>query len=164
MNIGRHIRYTQRMALDERAFFSDKNEQRSERLTCPRCRRTNEYSVRWVKRTKKDRLPPGADERDRAKFAKLRDHLIRVDDEVVCKACGRKIEIPSMHSLLFVDQFEGLPRDVEEEEEGNAAVPSPAPAAKAAPASATPAEDHAGRPGERRGPRRSITPSRGWRG
>ena len=102
--------------LDERSFFSDKNDNRSERLTCPRCRRTNEYSVRWVRRTKKDRLPPGADERDRAKFAKLRDHLIRVDDEVVCRTCGKKFEIPSMHSLLFVDQLEGLPRDVEDDE------------------------------------------------
>lgn len=143
------------MALDERAFFSDRNESRSERLTCPRCRRTNEYSVRWVRRTKKDRLPPGADERDRAKFAKLRDHLIRVDDEVTCKACGRKIEIPSMHSLLFVDQLEGLPRDVEDEE-----LDAPAPPRGAAPST----EASGSRSPDRRGPRRSIGPSRGWRG
>lgn len=102
------------MSLDERAFFSDKNETRPARYTCTRCHRANEYNVRWVRRVKKDRLPPGADERDRAKFAKLRDHLIRVDDEVVCKTCGKKFEIPSLHSLLFVDQLEGLPRDVEE--------------------------------------------------
>src|SRR5262245_46563683 len=104
------------MALDERAFFSDKPETRPARYSCPRCHRTNEYSIRWVRRMKKDRLPPGADERDRAKFAKLRDHLIRVDDEVVCKTCGKKFEIPSLHSLLFLDQLEGLPRDVEDED------------------------------------------------
>ena len=145
------------MALDERAFFSDKNDNRSERLTCPRCRRTNEYSVRWVRRTKKDRLPPGADERDRAKFAKLRDHLIRVDDEVVCRTCGKKFEIPSMHSLLFVDQLEGLPRDVEEDEP---AVPSPTRSPES-PANAPPAGT---RDTDRRGPRRVISPPRGWRG
>src|SRR5919106_449968 len=105
------------VALDERAFFSDKNETRPARYTCTRCHRTNEYTVRWVRRVKKDRIPPGADERDRAKFAKLRDHLIRVDDEVVCRTCGKKFEIPSLHSLLFVDQLEGLPRDVEDESE-----------------------------------------------
>jgi uncharacterized protein YbaR (Trm112 family) len=151
------------MALDERAFFSEKAEQRTERLSCPRCRRTNEYPVRWVRRTKKDRLPPGADERDRAKFAKLRDHLIRVDDEVVCKACGRKFEIPSMHSLLFVDQLEGLPRDVEDDEPP---VPDQPPAAAAAPQADSPAAPAApgGRPPDRRGPRRSSGPSRGWRG
>ena len=114
------------MALDERAFFSDRPETRPTKVTCNRCRRTNDYSVRWVRRVKKDRLPTGADERDRAKFAKLRDHLIRVDDEVVCKSCGKKIEIPSLHSLLFVDQLEGLPRDVEEDE-----LDAPAPAASA---------------------------------
>jgi hypothetical protein len=154
------------MSLDERAFFVDRNESRTERLSCPRCRRTNEYSVRWVRRTKKDRLPPGADERDRAKFAKLRDHLIRVDDEVVCKTCGKKFEIPSMHSLLFVDQFEGLPRDVEDEEgagqQPGAAAGEPSTAVDSA-ASANTAPSGS-RAGDRRGPRRSTGPSRGWRG
>ena len=107
------------MALAERAFFSDRNETRPARYACPRCSRTNEYTIRWVRRVKKDRLPAGADERDRAKFAKLRDHLIRVDDEVTCKTCGKKFEIPSLHSLLFVDQLEGLPRDVEDQEGGD---------------------------------------------
>lgn len=147
------------MALDERAFFFDKNENRTERLSCPRCRRTNEYSVRWVRRTKKDRLPPGADDRDRAKFAKLRDHLIRVDDEVVCKACSKRFEIPSMHSLLFVDQLEGLPRDVEDEDG----------TASDAPSTRDPESDASGpaagtRGTDRRAPRRVTSLPRGWRG
>jgi hypothetical protein len=158
------------MSLDERQFFSDRPETRPSRLTCNRCRRTNEYNVRWVRRVKKDRLPPGADERDRAKFAKLRDHLIRVDDEVVCKTCGKKIEIPSLHSLLFVDQLEGLPRDVEEDD----SVPGTEPGTRTSPGtgnlepgtSAAPADRHgADRRGpDRRGPRRMTSPPRGWRG
>src|SRR5438094_6232181 len=36
---------------------------------------------------RKTRLPPRADERDRALYAKLRDYLIRVDDDVTCKTC-----------------------------------------------------------------------------
>ena len=167
------------MALDERAFFSDRPETRPTRVTCNRCRRANEYSVRWVRRVKKDRLPGGADERDRAKFAKLRDHLIRVDDEVVCKSCGKKIEIPSLHSLLFVDQLEGLPRDVEEDELDAPAAPASAGPAKAPPpraqnAPTRPPEQRQQeqspdqRPADRReldrkGPRRMTTP-RGWRG
>ena len=75
------------MALDERAFFTEKPETRPGSYQCPKCRRTNEYAVRWVRRSKKDRLPPGADERDRARFAKLRDYLLRLDDEVTCKTC-----------------------------------------------------------------------------
>ena len=109
-----------------------------------------------MRRIKKDRIPPGADERDRAKFAKLRDHLIRVDDEVVCKACAKRFEIPSMHSLLFVDQLEGLPRDVEDDEETASPSPSAEPPAKA--------PDAGNRDTDRRGPRRVTTPPRGWRG
>ena len=105
------------MALDERAFFNERPETRPGRYTCPKCRRTGDYSIRWVRRAKKDRLPPGANDEDRAKFAKLRDYLLRVDDEVVCKTCGKKFEIPSQHSLMFVDQLAGLPNDDDLEKE-----------------------------------------------
>ena len=67
------------MALDERDFFDNKNETRTDKLNCPRCKRVNEYQMRWVVRTRKDRIPPRADERDRVLFAKLRDYMIRVD-------------------------------------------------------------------------------------
>jgi hypothetical protein len=115
------------MALDERAFFNEKAEARPGKYQCPRCHRTNEYSIRWVRRSKKDRLPPGADDHDRAKFAKLRDYLLRVDDEVTCKTCGKKFEIPSQHSLMFVDQLAGLPNDEELEREIAAAAGEPEP-------------------------------------
>jgi hypothetical protein len=105
------------MALDERAFFTEKPENRPGRYQCPKCKRTNDYSVRWVRRVKKDRPPAGADDHDRARFAKLRDYLLRVDDEVVCRTCGKKFEIPSQHSLLFVDQVAGLPNEEELERE-----------------------------------------------
>ena len=94
-----------------------------------------------------DRVPGNADEADRARFAKLRDHLLRLDDEVVCKTCGKKFEIPSHHSLLFVDQLEGLPKDDELEAEiAAAAGESPA-----APAAKGPL------------PARFTRPSRGWK-
>jgi hypothetical protein len=131
------------MALDERAFFTERPEQRNGRYTCPRCRRTNDYALRWMRRTKKDRLPANADDRDRAKYAKLRDHLIRVDDELTCKTCGKRFEIPSMHSLVFVDQVEGLPK-VDDED-------APAPAGAPAPPA----------PGPRR--RQGYAPPKAWR-
>ena len=116
------------MALDERNLFTDKPETRPARYTCPKCRRTNEYSVRWVRRTKKDRLPPGADEVDRAKFAKLRNYLLRLDDDVTCKTCGKKFEIPSQQSMIYTDQLAGLPNDEELEREIAEAEGKPAPA------------------------------------
>ena len=135
------------MALDERAFFSEKPETRPGRFQCPKCRRTSDYTVRWVRRAKKDRLPPGADDQDRARFAKLRDHLLRVDDEVVCKTCGKRFEIPSHQSLMFLDQLEGLPKDEEIDAEIAAASEPDAPAEKKPPL-----------------PARFTRPSRGWRG
>ncbi|MGE5813513.1 MAG: hypothetical protein ACM36C_03415 [Acidobacteriota bacterium] len=121
------------MALDERAFFTEKSESRPGNYQCPRCHRTNEYSIRWVRRSRKDRLPPGADDQDRAKFAKLRDYLLRVDDEVTCKTCGKKFEIPSQHSLMFVDQLAGLPNDEELEREIAAAAGEAEPEAEKKP-------------------------------
>jgi hypothetical protein len=134
------------VSLDERAFFNEKPEQRAGRYTCPRCRRANDYPVRWVRRTKKDRLPGNANETDRARFAKLRDHLLRLDDEVVCKACGKKFEIPSHHSLLFVDQLEGLPSDEDLDAEIAAAETQTAPEADRS-----------------KLPARFTRPSRGWK-
>jgi hypothetical protein len=75
---------------------------------------------------KKDRLPPNARDEDRTKFAKLRDYLLRLDDEVVCKSCGKKFEIPSQQSMVFVDQLAGLPNDEELEREIEAASGEPA--------------------------------------
>src|SRR5687768_18499859 len=122
------------MAFDERALFNEKTEMRPGRYQCPKCRRTNDYSIRWVKRSKKDRLPPGADDADRAKFAKLRDYLLRLDDEVVCKSCGRKFEIPSQQSMVYVDQLQGLPDPDELEREIAAASGEPEPVREQKPA------------------------------
>ncbi len=122
------------MALDERACFTEKPETRPGRFQCPRCKRTGDYSIRWVRRSKKERLPAGADERDRAKFAKLRDHLLRLDDEVTCKSCGKRFEIPSQHSLMFADDLAGLPNDEELEREIDQAAEKPEPASSEKPA------------------------------
>src|SRR5215510_7816904 len=98
--------------VDERQFFSEKPEQRPARFQCPRCRRTNDYSVRWIRRTKKAAPPPGADARARALFDKSKDYLIRVDDDVTCKTCGKRFEIPSQRGLVLLEELEGLPADV----------------------------------------------------
>jgi len=122
------------MGLDERAFFTDKTETRVGRYQCPKCHRTGEYNIRWVRRMKKDRLPPGADDADRAKFAKLRDYLLRLDEDVTCKTCGKKFEIPSQHSLMFVDQLAGLPNEEDLEREIAIASGEPEPPQETKPA------------------------------
>ena len=121
------------MPLDEHAFFAKKPENRSARYQCPRCRRTGDYSVRWIRHAKKDRLPAGADRDDRAKFEKLRDYLLRIDDAITCKTCGKKFEIPSQHSLMFVDQLAGLPNAEDLEREISDASDEPEPEPERAP-------------------------------
>src|ERR1035437_5745789 len=56
--------------MEERDFFNETIEQRAHTLTCPKCGQPGEYKVTWVVRRKRAQLPRGADERDRAKFAK----------------------------------------------------------------------------------------------
>ena len=105
--------------MNERDFFTEKTETKPMSLSCPHCRHRGDYQVRWVRRSKKDRLPPGADERDRALFSKVRDHLFRVDDVVSCTRCRRRFEIPSHQSMIFLTdekgQGLGLPKDEDEE-------------------------------------------------
>lgn len=144
------------MALDERAFFTERPEQRNGRYTCPRCRRVNDYQLRWVRRTKKDRPPANADPTDKAKFAKLRDHLIRVDDELTCKTCSKRFEIPSMHSLVFVDQIDGLPKMDDEDDEPAAPASTPPAPSATGPAAGTP-----GTPAPRQ--RKGYAPPKVWR-
>jgi len=83
-----------------------------------------------------------------ASYEELGDYLLRLDDEVNCKTCGKKFEIPSQHSLMFVDQLEGLPKDDDLDAEIAAASGEPDPPAEAKP----------------KLPDRFTRPSRGWRG
>jgi hypothetical protein len=97
--------------VDERQFFSEKPEDRKATFQCPQCRRTNEYLIRWIRRTKKAQPPPGSDERARAMFNKVKDYLVRVDEHVTCKACRKRFEIPSHRNIVFLEELEGLPKD-----------------------------------------------------
>ena len=86
--------------MDERAFYRESQTKKPATLHCPFCRTTETYELRWLVRRKVDRLPPGADERDRAKFAKSFNHLYRIDDVVNCVRCRRRFEIPSHQSMV----------------------------------------------------------------
>jgi len=89
--------------LDERDFFAEKDETIPAQIFCPKCRTSSEYQIRWRRRTKKASLPPRADERDRARFAKARDYRIRIDDKLRCAnpRCGKTIEITTLQTVVF---------------------------------------------------------------
>jgi hypothetical protein len=111
------------MALNERDFYHESPENKTASYTCPTCRRRGDYQVRWVRRIKKDRMPPGADERDRAQFAKMRNYVVRLDDFLVCSSCRRRFEVPSHQSLVFLHDGAPLtapgPADADDDNWGN---------------------------------------------
>lgn len=91
--------------MEERDFFDERQETRKHTLNCPHCQQTAEYDVAWLVRMKKRNLPPRADERDRAKFAKARSYMVRRDDIVACKnlRCRKRFEISTLQSVAFLD-------------------------------------------------------------
>ena len=92
--------------MEERDFYDERQETRKTTLHCPHCREAGEYDLGWLVRTKRRQLPPRADERDRAKFAKARSYMVRRDDLVACKnpRCRKRFEVSGVQSVAFLDE------------------------------------------------------------
>ncbi len=90
--------------LSERDFFNETPETKRATFACPHCRERAEYQVRWLRRTKKNAPPRGANEQDRARFNKSRDYMVRVDDMLACQnmRCRRRFDIPNSQSVVFI--------------------------------------------------------------
>ena len=90
--------------MQERDFFTEKNETKSHSIYCPSCKQSADYDIRWIRRTKKASLPRGANDDDRARFKAARDYMVRVDDVLRCKnaRCGKRIEITSLQSVVLL--------------------------------------------------------------
>ena len=60
--------------------------------------------MQWVVQTKKDRLPAGADERDRAKFAKAQSYMVLIDNQAACKnpRCRKRFDISGVKTMAFL--------------------------------------------------------------
>ncbi len=91
--------------MEERDFYSEKPEQRPHTLTCPHCRQAGEYQLNWLVRRKKNSLPPRADERDRARFAKAQSYMVLREDQVACQnvRCRKRFELAGIKSVAFLD-------------------------------------------------------------
>lgn len=90
--------------MDERAFYNESQTTKKASLNCPYCRTVQEYDLRWVVRKKKDRLPGGADERDRAKFAKWQSYMVLIDDKVMCAnmRCRKRFDISGVKTTAYL--------------------------------------------------------------
>jgi hypothetical protein len=90
--------------VDERAFYSESQDRKPATLNCPFCRTSDTYDLTWMIRRKKDRLPGGADERDRAKFAKAQSYMVLMDNKATCKnqRCRRPFDISGIKTMAFL--------------------------------------------------------------
>ena len=90
--------------MEERDFYTEKDELKPANLNCPFCRQSDSYEVRWRRRTKKASLPSHASQEDRMKFAKARSYLVRIDDTINCKnqRCRKRFEITSLQTVAFL--------------------------------------------------------------
>ena len=90
--------------MDERAYYTESETSKPMLLNCPYCRTQETYDLRWMVRKKKDRLPPGADERDRAKFAKAQSYMVLLDDKAACKnpRCRKRFDISGVKTMAFL--------------------------------------------------------------
>ena len=90
--------------MDERAFYTDSQTAKPALLNCPYCRTQDTYNLQWSVRKKKDRIPQGADERDRAKFAKAQSYMVLLDDKVACNnlRCRRRFDISGVKTMAFL--------------------------------------------------------------
>ncbi len=88
----------------EQDFFNERSETKRASFACPHCRERSDYDVRWLRRTKKERPPQGANEQDRLRFQKSRDYMVRVDDMLMCRnpRCRKRFEIPNSQSVVFI--------------------------------------------------------------
>jgi len=86
--------------MDERSYYTEKQETKSLTLVCLHCRKEDSYPIRWVVRTKKKELPRGAGDEDRARFAKARSYMVRVDELVACRKCRKRFELTGQSVVL----------------------------------------------------------------
>lgn len=90
--------------MDERAYYNESQATKPATLNCPYCRTSDTYELRWLVRKKKDRLPPGGDERDRARFQKSLSYMVLLDDKVMCKnmRCRKRFDVSGIKTTAFL--------------------------------------------------------------
>jgi len=92
--------------MEERDFFDERTEQKKHLLVCPHCSQEGEYELSWLVRRKRPQVPRGADELDRARFAKARSYMVRRDDLVGCKnvRCRKRFEVSGIQSVADLQE------------------------------------------------------------
>ena len=98
--------------MDERKFFTESNTTKPVVLRCPFCGSSDSHNLRWLMRKKKDKIPAGADERDRARFHKAQGYMVLLDDKAACRnlRCRKRFDISGIKTTAFLVTDAELPR------------------------------------------------------
>jgi len=90
--------------VEEKAFYKESRTTKPATLNCPFCKSADTYELNWLVRKKLDRIPGGADERDRAKFAKWMSYMVLLDDKAMCKnmRCGKRFDVSGIKTTAFI--------------------------------------------------------------
>lgn len=89
--------------MDSRAFYTEREETKKQKLLCPHCRNEFEFPVRWKVCAKRKELPRGASEEDRMQFAKASSYMVRLDDLAACYKCRKRFELTGQSTVLISD-------------------------------------------------------------
>jgi hypothetical protein len=101
-SVARNVKNNAMMASWTNAISSPGSPEQSRFNICP-CWRRNDASALDASTRRKSR-------RRRALIARCsptHDYLIRMDDDVTCKTCQKRFEIPSHQSMVFLDSQGG---------------------------------------------------------
>ncbi len=104
--------------MNERDFYTEREETKAISLVCPICKREDNYPIRWMVRTKKKEMPRGASEEDRKHFDNARSYMVRVDELVACRKCRKRFELTGQ-SVVLTDTTDSSLREQDPENFGN---------------------------------------------
>ncbi len=90
--------------MEEKDYYTEAPATKPIPLNCPWCRTQDTYDIKWLVRTKRASLPPRADERDRAKFAKAQSYMVLLDTQAMCKnmRCRKRFDISGIKTMAFI--------------------------------------------------------------
>jgi hypothetical protein len=90
--------------MDERQMYRESQTTKVVTLNCPFCKTQDSYELKWMVRKKIERLPPHADERARAIFAKALSYMVLLDDKAMCKnmRCRKRFDISGIRTTAYI--------------------------------------------------------------
>jgi len=90
--------------MDERQMYRESQTTKPATLNCPFCKTAETYELRWLVRTKIDRLPGNADDRARAIFKKAQSYMVLLDDKAMCKniRCRKRFDVSGIRTTAFI--------------------------------------------------------------